>query len=550
MAQRIFIVIISPAALTWPVSISKQVGHLSMTLNLINWLLAFSPVIVVLVLMLGLRWGGSKAGAVAWFAAIAVAWLRFGAGPRLIAFTQVKAVLLTLDVLYIIWTALLLYHVANEAGAVKVIGQVLPALTPDRTLQGLLLGWLFASFLQGMGGFGVPVAVAAPLLVGLGFTPVQAVIMSCIGHGWAVNFGSMATSFQTLIAVTNLPGEILAPESALLLGLSSLPCGMVVAFVAGGWKGLKRTFSLIVALSLVMSTTMYLLVTNGLWTLGATGGAMAGLLAGVGLARLPAFRTHGPVLSKDPRDPLSPRSLLVAFSAYAVLVALAFGLNLIRPLNALVDSVQLTLQFPALETAYGFETAAESGREINLFGHPGAILLYASAIAAWIYSRTGRYRPGAAGRIAHNVIKGAVNSSLGIVAMVGMAVVMSHSGMTNLLAEGLSHSFGRQFYPLVTPFIGALGAFITGSNNNSNVLFALLQMRTAELLQLSTTLILAAQTAGGSLGSVMAPAKVIVGCSTVGLGDQEGTVMGPILAYGLVPVALVAIITLVLAGGG
>ena len=92
------------------------------------------------------------------------------------------------------------------------------------------------------------------------------------------------------------------------------------------------------------------------------------------------------------------------------------------------------------------------------------------------------------------------------------------------------------------PSSGALGAFITGSNNNSNVLFAVLQQRTAELLGLSVPLILAAQTAGGSLGSVMAPAKVIVGCSTVGLGDNEGVVMGKILLYGIVPIALTALV--------
>jgi lactate permease len=78
-------------------------------------------------------------------------------------------------------------------------------------------------------------------------------------------------------------------------------------------------------------------------------------------------------------------------------------------------------------------------------------------------------------------------------------------------------------------------------------LFSALQMRTAELLQISVTLILAAQTAGGSLGSIMAPAKVIVGCSTVGLGDHEGVVMGKILAYGIIPVAWVAVFTLLLA---
>jgi len=105
-----------------------------------------------------------------------------------------RGLFLSLDVLLIIWAALLIYNVAEEAGAVRVIGLALPRLTPDRMMQGLLLGWLFASFLQGMGGFGVPVAVTAPLLVGLGFSPVESVIMACLGHGWAVNFGSMATS--------------------------------------------------------------------------------------------------------------------------------------------------------------------------------------------------------------------------------------------------------------------------------------------------------------------------------------------------------------------
>ncbi|MHB1384743.1 MAG: L-lactate permease [Bellilinea sp.] len=129
--------------------------------------------------------------------------------------------------------------------------------------------------------------------------------------------------------------------------------------------------------------------------------------------------------------------------------------------------------------------------------------------------------------------------------MVGMAVMMTHSGMTNLLAQGLSFAFGG-VYPLVSPFIGALGAFITGSNNNANVLFAVLQMDTAKLLGLPVPLILGAQTAGGSLGSIMAPAKVIVGCSTVGLSREEGRVVGKVIAYGILPVVVVAAATMLL----
>jgi lactate permease len=521
-----------------------------MPLTLLNWLLAFSPVIVVLALMLGLRWGGSKAGAFAWFTALLVAFFFFGAGPQLIAYTQVKAILLSLDVLYIVWTALLLFHIADEAGTVRMIGQALPALTPDRTVQGLLLGWLFASFLQGMGGFGVPVAVAAPLLVGLGFSPVQAVLMSCLGHGWAVNFGSLATSFQTLLAVTNLPGEYLGPDAAVMLGISSFVCGALVAFVAGGWSGLRRTLPFVAVTSLAMGVTQYALVKAGVWTLGATGAAMVGMLVGFALTRLPAYRHQNGSLPAG--GPLEKRSMGVAFSAYFILVVLAFAFNLIPPLSKFLNSIYFTLQFPELSTSAGWVVPAESGRKIFLLGHPGAILLYSSLIAAFIYARAGYFKPGAGRKILNQTLRGAVNSSLGIVAMVGMAVLMSNTGMTNLLAEGLSTSFGRDFYPLAAPFLGALGAFITGSNNNSNVLFAGLQMRTAELLKLSVPLILAAQTAGGSLGSVMAPAKVIVGCSTVGLGDNEGVVMRPVLGFGIIPVVAVALMAVVGAwlGGG
>jgi lactate permease len=122
-----------------------------MQLTLLNWLLALSPVLVILVLMLGLRWGGSKAGAAGWFAAVLVAALGFGAGPRLIGYAQVKGVLLTLDVLYIIWMALLFFHVADAAGSDARHRRA--SLHPDRRpacCSLLILAGCSSSFLQGL----------------------------------------------------------------------------------------------------------------------------------------------------------------------------------------------------------------------------------------------------------------------------------------------------------------------------------------------------------------------------------------------------------------
>ncbi len=521
-----------------------------LTLSLWNWLLAFTPVLVVLIMMLVFRAGGARAGGMGWLAAVIVAALFFGADFELLAVAQIRAILLTLDVFYIIWTALLLYHISNEAGAIRMIGRALPKLTEDRVMQSLLIGWLMVTFIQGTGGFGVPVAVCAPLLVAIGFTPIQAVAMASLGDTWAVTFGSLATSFQTLLAVTGIDPGGVAHYSALLLGIVGFPAGLLVAVIGNGWKSLKRAVPPVLVLSIVMGITQYLLATNGMWTLGTTGAGIVGLVVGFLLLRLPAYRNSHPDRShpKALTELATPevgqdagKSLVVALSGYALLVILAFAVNLIRPVGEFMGQVRLTLNFPQVATRFGWVTPAGPGRVINLFGHPGAILLYACVLSLIIYRLTGYLQPGALKRVWNQVGRSGVNSSLGILAMVGVASIMLHSGMTFLLAEGLSTSIGPDFYALVAPLIGALGAFITGSNTNSNVLFGVLQQNTAELMNLSVPLILAAQTAGGSVGSVLAPAKVIVGCSTVGLAGEEGNVMRKIIGYGLIPIAIVSL---------
>jgi len=151
---------------------------------IVKWIFAFLPILTVLVLMIFKNWSGSRAGAAGWVVSLITATLVFGAHPKLIAYSQMKGVLLSLNVLYIIWTALLLYNVVNETGAIKAIGIGIQKFSGDKSIQILIFGWIFASFLQGVAGYGVPIAVVAPLLVGLGFSPVIAVAVPAIGHSW------------------------------------------------------------------------------------------------------------------------------------------------------------------------------------------------------------------------------------------------------------------------------------------------------------------------------------------------------------------------------
>jgi lactate permease len=231
-----------------------------------------------------------------------------------------------------------------------------------------------------------------------------------------------------------------------------------------------------------------------------------------------------------------------ALFPYAALVAIVLAAQLVPPVHAFLGQVVIRVQFPELTTARGWVTPAGEGRTISVFGHAGALLTYAALIAYGVFHLQGRYAAGTARRIGRTVVRRSARSSLGIAAMVGMAVTMEHAGMTRLLADGLARVAGPAF-PLVAPFIGALGAFMTGSNTNSNVVFGGLQQHVATLIGVSPLIILAAQTAGGAIGSLFAPAKVIVGCSTVGLGGKEGPVLRTAMRYGLAIVAGLALAT-------
>lgn len=507
------------------------------TFTLTDWLFATLPILTVLVLMLAFRRNGAEAGAAGWLVALAVARLRFGAGWEALAYAQIKGLLLTLFVLYVIWGALTFYHVTEEAGAVATIGAGLPRLTSDRGLQALILGWAFSSFLQGLGGFGVPVAVVAPLLVGLGFPPLAAAVIPSIGHSWAVTFGSLGSSFYALMAATGRSGDELAPWSAALLGLACLGCGAATLWAAGGWRTLRAELAPLLLTGVAMAGTQAFIVTRGMWTVGAVLGGLAGLATGIAWARWQSKSGKRPAEDKKQKG----MSLGWALAPYAILIAITLTAELIPAVSNMLGRVTIRVQLPALSTARGWIAPAEEERTLNVFGHAGALLTYAALAAYALFHIGGCYTPGAAGRIARGVIKQAWRPSLGTAAMVSMAATMERTGMSYLLADRLARAAGAMF-PLLSPFIGALGAFMTGSNVNSNVIFAGLQQHTAALLGISPLIILAAQTAGGAIGSAFAPAKIIVGCSTI--KAEEAPVLQTVMRYGMAIVGTLAVITM------
>jgi len=505
----------------------------------VKWIFAFSPILTVLVLMIFKNWSGSRAGAAGWFVALISAAVGFGAHPKLLAYSQMKGVLLSLNVLYIIWAALLLYNIVNETGAIKAIGIGIERFSGDKSIQILIFGWIFASFLQGVAGYGVPIAVVAPLLVSLGFSPVIAVAVPAIGHSWSVTFGSMGASFQALMAVSGYEYSYLAPWSAGLLGIAAFFCGIFSVHVFGGWKMVKHSLIAILIIGVAMSGTQYILTVSGMWTLGGFGASLVGLLSGLAVAKLKKYNVTTPSQAK------SEMGLLWALSAYFILIVIVSSGVMIPWVKEFLGQVKLTFIFPEIVSLNGWVVEAGKGKSINIFGHGGALLLYSSIVSFFVYQSKGFYRTGVLKIVIQKTIKSGIPTSLGIVSMVCFAMIMDHCQMIYILAEGISRVFGS-VYPLISPWIGLLGAFMTGSNTNSNVVFGVLQKETAQLAGLSAAMILAAQTTGGALGSMIAPAKILVGCSTVGLSGKEGPVLKTTLRYGFIITGIIGIITMLL----
>ncbi len=506
---------------------------------LLNTLLAALPLLLILALMMWFRWGGAKSGAVGWGAALIIAGLHFGATPSGLLWSQIQALFLAIYVLYIIWGALLFFRITEAAGMVDALGKLLKQYSPERSFQAILLAWGFASFLQGVGGFGVPIAVVAPLLVSMGFPPSQAVIMPSIGHAWAISFGSLGSSFFALIAATGLEGQTLATWMAVLLGCVCLLSGPLVLWIAGGKKAIRRNALPVGLMALAMGGIQIVAARTGLWNISAMLGSLAGLFIGIGwtIFTQEASEQAGDNPKQPPWDAVLP---------YGLLLAIIFATRFIQPLSDVLNLIRVSVPIPAITTQQGWHIPAGTSREIAIFGHPGALLIYASLLTLWVAKRRKKLPPGSGKKIRQGVLRSGLKSTLGILTMVAMATTMDNAGMVNTLSQTMAQVAGK-FFPLVSPFIGALGAFMTGSNTNANVLFGAFQRDVALKLGYFVPLILAGHNAGAAVGSIFAPAKVIVGCSTVGLSGKEGETLLQITRYSLAIICVLALLTWALA---
>ena len=495
-------------------------------LSVATWLLALLPIIVCLVLMMQFKMSGGRAGFIAWLVSLAVVSYAFGGGMDILASGTAKGLWTTIFVLYIVWSSMFLYNVVECTGSFKVIAATFTKLTNgNKLLQLLILGWAFPSFIQGVCGFGVPVAVAAPLLLGLGFNPILSVVTPLLGHSWGVSFGSLGSSFSVLLQLTpdTLDATKMAVVGALFIAFGGLIVGLCVCHAYGGMKGIVEGFPAVLVLMGIMAIAMVItcrFISPNVATFVA--GALGTILGGLLLPKLPMYRPS-PNAEPLPEDPEGTRfSFLTAFSAYIILICVVFAVYLIAPLKSFLETFKIGLAFPETVTAFGYvNEAAAKYSALKIFTAPGTLIVLSSILASLFYKMKGVLPAGAIGKCLANTAKQSIGATTTIMTMTMMAVMMTESGMTTYIAYGIAMSTGKLF-AIFSPFISLIGGFVTSSGTSCHILFTSLQYQVADILKISPYIVLAMHTTGASLSNSFSPGNVALGTGVTGLSGREG----------------------------
>ena len=515
-----------------------------------NWFLAAAPIALLVLAIMRLRWSAPRAGGLSWLAAAALALWVFGNSYHGVAIASVKGLSLALFVLTILWASVYMYNLVDRTGGIDAIGRTMARAATDPLTQALLIAWGFASFIQGITGFGVPVAVAAPLLMMMGFPPARAAAMVLVGHGWAVTFGSMGSSYYTIQLVTGIPGDVIGPHMALLFAPVTIASGMLVAHIHGGVWAVWRSLPLVAVAGGAMAAAMWLMAdldapqiassVPGLIAL-----AVIPLGARLGLVRPDRAAAEAGQAVPPPAQEGRRMSFHLGFLPYYLLIGLSV-LSQIGPVRNAPLNLSWGLDYPGFVTDTGFAVApAVNYAAIRLLNHPAPLIVASVAVSMAALAAAGFWKRGAGWEAARLTYTQSLSTTVGVGTMVMMAVVMADTGLTALLAQGVAKASGPLF-PFVSPFIGALGSFMTGSNTNSNVLFGVLQIETARSLGVGQVTIAGVQSIGASVGSSMAPAKVLVGAALVGLAGREHLIMRLAVPYVLALVALAGLTAIVL----
>ncbi|MDZ5811729.1 L-lactate permease [Halorubrum sp. AD140] len=554
----------------------------------INVAIAALPLLLAGVLLVGLLWPATRAMPIAWVTAMVVGYAAWNMPPNWLFAASGVGVMTAIEILWIVFGALVLLYTLMEAGAFDRINRGFTTVSDDRRVQIVLIAFFMATFIEGAAGFGTPAAVVAPLLLGLGFPALAAVVAGIIGHIIAVTYGAVGTPI--IVGIQDPLGDVEFTRTAIeeggmtvqefsvevaawaatyhaLVGfvMPLFAVGMVVYFfgdpddrsLAPAWEVAPLCLLSGIAFAVPYWISAWFLTAEFPSLIGSmVGGAImlsilrAGYLlpddewdfperekwADHWVGSIEPGQSNGNGQSAESRGGVSPESeaadlsggedmsLLKAWSPYILLVILLVVTRAVDPVSTFINQDVFIVTVNEM-----FGTSL--GGAVAWMNVPGFWLLVSAVLAVPIFGMSGQ-EVGEAWKEAARKI---VSPFIALVFVIAMVQVMLQSGahpgntpgdvsMIVLLAQTTADLLGPA-YPAFASLIGALGAAMAGSNTVSNITFGAFQFEAATQLGLPRTIIVGAQAVGGAIGNLVAIHNLVAALATVGLLGQEGRVM-------------------------
>ncbi|MGP0173880.1 L-lactate permease [Pseudomonas sp. NCHU5208] len=523
-------------------------------------LLAFSPILLAAILLIGLRWPAKRAMPLVYLVTAAVGLFAWDMTLNRVLASTLQGLLITLGLLWIIFGAILLLNTLKHSGGITAIRAGFTTISPDRRIQAIIIAWLFGCFIEGASGFGTPAAIAAPLLVAIGFPAMAAVLMGMLVQSTPVSFGAVGTpiivGINTGLDTATIGQHLLEQGSSWAQFLQLITSEVAIIHATVGvvmptlmammltrffgqeksWKaGLEvLPFAIFAGLAFVVPYVL-----TGVFL----GPEFPSLLGGlIGLAIVTSAARIGFLVPKKTWDfapanqwpsewlgsvemkldelTAKPMSALRAWLPYVLVGALLVISRVFPDVGNALKAV--VVNFPDL--------LGETGVSANFqpLYLPGGILVAVVLATFFLHGMKARDL-GKAVKESSGVLLSAGFVLLFTVPMVRILINSGVNGaelasMPILMARWVADSVGG-IYPLLAPSIGALGAFIAGSNTVSNMMFSQFQFGVASSLGISSALIVAVQAVGAAAGNMVAIHNVVAASATVGLLGREGSTL-------------------------
>jgi lactate permease len=535
---------------------------------LLSALVAALPLVVLALLLAVFRVGPWKAAVAGAGTAFALAWLVWGMPLGLAVSAATHGMAFGLwPISWVVLNSVFFYNLTKASGDFDVVRRSLARLTEDRRIQALLVAFCFGALVEGIAGFGAPVAISASMLVGLGFEPLTAAVLALVANTAPVAFGSIGIPVTTL-------GGLLAPMlgrdaasttrdlSAMVgrqLPFFSLLVPAYLVVLLAGWRKAVEVLPALLAAGLSFALAQFA-ASNFL------GPELTDILASLAsLASLTLLlrvwkprvvwrgdeRTFAPA-KEEQHDP--PARVFRALGMYAILVLVVLGLQVAA--SAGLKNVRWETAWPGSYATVDGRAAPLVHREppiappsspyplvyrLDVLTSAGTLVLVASGVAFLVMMAFGA-PPSAFAITFARTLRQLKLPIVTIAFILSIATVMNYSGMTSSMALALAAT--GVLFPFFSAFIGMLGVFLTGSDTSSNTLFGPLQATTAKVSGLDPILMAATNSSGGVMGKMISPQNLSVGAAGVGAVGREGEIFRRVIGHSLVLTSLMGLLAM------